>query len=581
MSFLEETCVGKAREVFSGLSCFDDRRHAYDLSWERLDKRFCDQRKLMSLVKQDLVNGLPMKEWDADGLMHLCDLMYKCEISFKAWNKSHLLGNNEIMLGLFQRFPYRVRAKFVSVSNEGNDNGTFQKLRELVELAASEAESVYGKLMTQNKSKSHQLGRPKSLCAAMQRPSKPTPTIQSAQLRVLCESVHELQKCPVFLRQSTQDRKRVVQENKLCHYCLRQGHRVFDCKSKISCHECGGRHHTLLHIKQVTSEVFNRPESESGSTQGKPEEDCTTVVSASTSLKKSNKKRDSVKQTIFKIVPVKVWHNDPIKFECTYTFIDEGSSVKLCAVDLAKRLRVPINCGNVELQTTNAVTTIKQKVQDLAVQVIEESSVFQIKDALIVDVNSSIPTNQLASPYSLAFQIKDALIVDVNSSIPTNQLASPYSHLQEIDFHEIRNEKVELILGNDLHQAYQLQDLRTGEQGDPSGLRTFLGWTIYGTNGGDQEIQPPKMMVNFLACEEKPEESCEKILEVLSQDFIDIELPEQPCLSLEDKRAIVGLLCKEDNTVFQNNRKMALKRLEGVKKRFLNDPKFLKLIVKR
>ena len=118
-------------------------------------------------------------------------------------------------------------------------------------------------------------------------------------------------------------------------------------------------------------------------------------------------------------------------------------------------------------------------MQDLAVQGIEESSAFQIKDALIVDE-----------------------IVDVNSSIPTNELASPYSHLQDIDFREIRNGKVELLLGSDLHQAYEFQDLRTGEQGDPSGLRTFLGWTIYGTNGGDQEIQPSKMMVNFLACEE-------------------------------------------------------------------------------
>ena len=191
------------------------------------------------------------------------------------------------------------------------------------------------------------------------------------------------------------------------------------------------------------------------------------------------------------------------------------------------------------------------------------------------------------------FKLKIALIVDeivdVNFSIPTNELSSPYSHLQDIDFHEIRNGKVELLLGSDFHQAYQLQDLRTGEQGDPSGLRTILGWTIYGTNGGDQEIHPPKMMVNFLACKEKPKESCEKILEVLSLDFRDVKLPKQPCLSLEDKSAMeilnktvekvgnhysVGLLWKEDNTVFQNNRKMALKRLEGVKKRFLNDPKF-------
>ena len=261
----------------------------------------------------------------------------------------------------------------------------------------------------------------------------------------------------------------------------------------------------------MISEVSNRTESKPGGMRGELADDRTSVVSASTSLKKSSQKRDSVKQAIFKIVPVKVWYNDPTKYECTYAFIDEGSSVNLCAADLAKRPRVPINCGNVELQTTNAVTTIKQKVQDLAVQGIEETSAFQIRDALIVDE-----------------------IVDVNSSIPTNELASPYSHLQDIDFHEIRNGKVELLLGSDLHQAYQLQDLRTGEQGDPSGLQTFLGWTIYGTNGGDQEIQPPKLMVNFLACEVKPEESCEKILEVLSQDFRDIELPERPCLSLEN-----------------------------------------------
>ena len=367
--------------------------------------------------------------------------------------------------------------------------------------------------MTQNKSKSHQLGRPKSLCATMQRPSKPRPTIQSAQSCVLCESVHKLRKCPVFLRQLPLDRKRVVQENKLCYYCLRRGHQVFECKSKILCHECGRHHHTQLHTKEMTSEVSNRTESKSGGTQGELADDRKTVVSASTSLKKSSKQRDSVKQTIFKIVPVKVWYKDPTKYECTYAFIDEGLSVNLCAADLAKRLSVPINHGNVELQTINAVTTIEQKVQDLAVQGIEESS---------------------------AFQIKDALIVDVNSSIPTNELASPYSRLQDIDFHEITNGKVELKLEmekskSDLHQAYQLQDLRTGEQGDPTGLRIFLGWTVYGTNGGDQEIQPPKMMVNFLAFKEKPEESCEKIMEVLSRDFRDIELPEQSCLSLKDK----------------------------------------------
>ena len=66
-------------------------------------------------------------------------------------------------------------------------------------------------------------------------------------------------------------------------------------------------------------------------------------------------------------------------------------------------------------------------------------------------------------------------------------------------------------MGSNLHQAYQLQDLRSEEQGDNSGLLTSLEWAIYGTDKGDQEIQSPKMMVNFLNCEEKPKELCEKI----------------------------------------------------------------------
>ena len=168
----------------------------------------------------------------------------------------------------------------------------------------------------------------------------------------------------------------------------------------------------------------------------------------------------------------------------------------MCAASLASRLGVPISQGNVELMTTNAISTIKHKVNDLAVQGIDESSMFRINEALIMDE-----------------------IVDVNSSIPTKELASLYSHLQDVSFPEIKDGKVELLLDSDLHQAYLLQDLRTNAPGEPSGLHTLSGWTIYGTNKGDQQIQISKIMVNFLSCKENSEESCKGILEVLLQDF--------------------------------------------------------------
>ena len=98
------------------------------------------------------------------------------------------------------------------------------------------------------------------------------------------------------------------------------------------------------------------------------------------------------------------------------------------------------------------------------------------------------------------------------------------------------------------------------------------------------------MMFNFLACKEKTEESYEKIFEVLLQNFRDIEIPKRPCLALEDKRALeisnktvekvenhysMGLLWREDN------RRMALKRLEEVKKRLFNNPKFFETYCER
>ena len=125
-SFLEEVCVGAASEVISGLSCFDDRQYAYKRAWKRLDQRFGDRQKLMTRVKGYLLEGPPIKEYNTNGLLDLCDLMYKCETSFAAWGKLELLNSDEVIQGLFQRLPCRIKTQFVSVSRKGSDECLFQ-----------------------------------------------------------------------------------------------------------------------------------------------------------------------------------------------------------------------------------------------------------------------------------------------------------------------------------------------------------------------------------------------------------------------------------------------------------------------
>ena len=443
--------------------------------------------------------------------------MYKCETSFKAWGKAGQLNSDDIMQGLFQRLPYRVRAKFVSLNNQGEDSGTFEELRELIESAASETDSSYGKLMQQKKTQKpgfQATRHSQSVCAAVQQSkdksswsgsevqqskNKSCGSGSEVQVCVVCKGKHDLKSCPTFLNKSVQERKQVVREGRLCFNCLRKGHRIAECRSKLTCHQCGRKHNTLLHF-QANESADHQEKSpstlESSASGNQPAE---SVLSASTSSKQGNR---TVRRTIFKVVPVKVWFSDPS--ECTYAFIDEGSSVNLCGAGLAKRLGIPISHESVELHTTNAVTVVNKKIHDLAIQGIEESSAFNLKEALIMDE-----------------------IVDVSASIPTEKLAHQYEHHKDIVFPEVKERKVELLLGSDLHQAYQLQDVRIGAPGDPSGLHTFLGWTIYGTDKGNRKIKPPRMMVNFLDTDENLEVSCERILKCCRMTFRILAFPKR------------------------------------------------------
>ena len=185
----------------------------------------------MTRIKGDLLEGPPIKEYDANGLLCLCDLMYKCETSFAAWGNLELLNSDEVIQGLFQRLPYRIKTQFVSVSRKGSDECLFQSLRELVENAASDAETPLGRLMQKKPVKSGASparGMSCRVCAGQRQTNAPSPCF-------VCKGLHDLFKCPTFLSKLPVERKRVVWEHRLCYNCLRKGHKVTDCKIKVSC----------------------------------------------------------------------------------------------------------------------------------------------------------------------------------------------------------------------------------------------------------------------------------------------------------------------------------------------------------
>ena len=66
-----------------------------------------------------------------------------------------MLESPELMHGLFERLPYKIKAQFVSAHT---DVGKFRDLRILIEKAAAEANSKFGMLLYNSKVNQNEKG---------------------------------------------------------------------------------------------------------------------------------------------------------------------------------------------------------------------------------------------------------------------------------------------------------------------------------------------------------------------------------------------------------------------------------------
>ena len=81
------------------------------------------------------------------------------------------------------------------------------------------------------------------------------PHIDDKKLRCwFCRDSHKISDCTVLKATPVDDRRELVEKNKLCFNCLSSNHMISQCQSKYSCKVsgCNKRHHTLLHRETPT-----------------------------------------------------------------------------------------------------------------------------------------------------------------------------------------------------------------------------------------------------------------------------------------------------------------------------------------
>ncbi|XP_071948974.1 uncharacterized protein [Antedon mediterranea] len=209
-----------------------------------------------------------------------------------------------------------------------------------------------------------------------------------------------------------------------------------------------------------------------------------------------------------------------VGWKCTlcYAFLDPGSNVSFCSQRLMTELGVQGKKRSITLDTM------------LNSQLVETCTV----DGLIVsdiEGNSSI---RMPAVYN-----KDKIPVKIEH-IPTMKDIEQWGHLHDVKLHQLSsNATIDLLIGNNVPDAYTPSDIRTGPPSSPHATKTALGWIPWNVIRIGNTTNVNSSFINVAISKHDESESLERTYrESLKYDFPERVIDDKREWSQEDKRFI-------------------------------------------
>ena len=351
------------------------------------------------------------------------------------------------------------------------------------------------------------------------------------------------------------------------------------------CATCKRYHPTSLH--EIVEERFKQKEAE------KSEKSKSTEITAVSNKIKIN--RSFIGDTHNMIVPVWLYLNsDGSNRVLVYALLDDQSDV--CFISKTTLDKVKATGPQVHLQVATVIgeeTVLCTKVQGLVIQ-----GVYEQKEV------------------SLPFTYSRDNIPARRDQIPRPETANNWPHLTRIADKLMPydpNVEIGLLIGLSCTKALKAKEMIPGNENDPFARRTVLGWGIIGKLCGDRGtadgiVQIHRTMaqevviknekkVSFLIVPTQVKEVIEpqEVKKMFEQDFND-EPTDDVSISHEDKLFMtkmkegiykpeqqhyeMPLPLKHEKVKLENNKHLAVHRLERLKGKFRNDKKYYQDYVK-
>ena len=553
LAILVDTCTGKARDSIAYLLQCSDSTEAYGRAKDVLKEMFGRKHQIVRAVMEECANGPNIGPSDFNNLRSLVISMRKAETTLTEYGSAEELVSTDKLVKVFRRLPKPIQGRWSDKLFELQEKGqkpSLSHMRQLVESYIKSRDNEYSTATTS--------GKPANI-QTNQRAGKPVYSIGTVKVECkFCKGGHYLNQCPEFLQLTLKSRYEFVSQKSLCRNCLHPGHIATKCKRKGMCKQCTGKHNHVLHDHVFQTECQSI---QNVSSNVNPESD--TVL---------NVTKGDEENSVAGISCVNVFvEGSGAMFKCK-AIVDQKSSVNLCSERLAKKLGLP----STQYKTTFNVATGNYVVQGRKISC---TNVYSNDMQKNVKVNDIFTVKQI--PVSMSSVFKDSDIHGVE-------------HLKGIEIPMCSDsDQIDLLIGSGVPKAFHQYEQRKGSDGQIYAVRLTLGWDLVGPKKVGKNGQFCGMLTepNVFLIDRSPVSTDTipfHLDRVFGQDFNDCSLFSSKLgPSIEDTHALqlakssmtttdgkfcVGIPWKQDPANLPSNKEIALRRLNGLSKKFHNDP---------
>jgi hypothetical protein len=535
MDILQSHVKGEAKSLIEGLG-YSGRNYAQTL--KELKFAFGHRIAVARAYVNSVVSGNVIANGDSSALRKFYIAVRDCISTLQQMNYMGELTSGDVLQRALRRIPNDKRSKWneyiCNISHKHEP--TLFDLKEWLKQRV-EAEFCPYSIPVRN-------SKPSSSSNSSSNPSQSSfTTLNSSSSRQAhvteakncpaCSGAHHLSRCEQYTSKTVNDRYEFVKSKRLCFNCFHPRHRVADCTSTVSCKVggCSKRHHTSLHRDR--SSLAN------GAAH--------------------NNNLMSKNSVYFQVLPVIVKGQNG-RFVETYALLDSASDISLVHKELAEELGLRGQTKRLTVNTLSSPVSLKSANVCFAVQSRHDldSRSLWIADAWTMDGIFNCPPVRASTVEHL-------------------------EHLKDLNISNVQPHEVRILIGANIPQAHLQLEVREGRVGEPVAIKTLLGWCIMGVSSNDSRAAH-SACVNLTASHF--EDLDRQIENFWRTESFGVAVNLKEARSVEDLRAMdtlqkgtqfldghftVPMLWKNSNVNLPDDRQMAEKRFQSLKKRAAAD----------